>query len=267
LISTTRQIDPDANQLIRQARNALVVRRFRLARNQHDQPHSHPWHQLLFPRSGMLRTRTPDIYYFIPPNRGALIPAGVTHESWALADSEFTGIYFNPGSFSVPLRECRIIEISGFMAALIEQAIRIGEDWRNRPTAPDQRILDVFFDQLGASRRIDLAIALPDDKRLLPIVREVLATPKSTTSLSTWAETVGASERTISRIFRKKTGLTFSRWRQKVRLITALSMLEEGQATQDIALSVGYGSASAFIYCFRKEFGVTPQQYLSAPAN
>jgi AraC-like DNA-binding protein len=44
-------------------------------------------------------------------------------------------------------------------------------------------------------------------------------------------------------------------------MVSALSMLEEGQAIQNIALNVGYSSASAFIYSFRQEFGVTPQQY------
>lgn len=106
-----------------------------------------------------------------------------------------------------------------------------------------------------------MRVQFPDEKRLQAIAGEILTNPASDKSLAEWSKTVGASERTISRQFRKLTGLTFARWRQKVRMLSALSMLEEGLSIQAIALNVGYSSASAFIHAFRKEFGTTPQRY------
>ena len=209
----------------------------------------------------MLRTRTPSDIYFVPSNRAALIPAGVTHESWALTPAQFAGIYFDPALYPAPLTQCRIIEVTHFLDALINQALDIGEIGHQPHTVENKRMLAVLMDQLVASPVIDLAITLPADKRLLPIVQELLTTPASSKSLASWAKTVGASERTISRMFQKHTQLSFTRWRQKVRMVSALSMLEEGLPIQEIALNVGYSSASAFIYCFRMEFGVTPQQY------
>jgi AraC-like DNA-binding protein len=260
-MSSKRQNHQSANHLIAQSPNQLLARVFELQRDEHDEPHPHPWHQLLLSRSGILRTRTPGDFYFIPSNRAALIPAGTTHESWALTDADFAGIYFDPALYAGSLETCRIIEVTKFLDALIGEAIKIGSRWNEQQEAKHKRIISVLMDQLIASPEIDLSITIPDEKRLNSIVRELLTNPGSQQSLADWARTVGASERTISRLFQKLTGLSFARWRQKLRMVSALSMLEEGQAIQQIAHNVGYSSASAFIHCFRKEFGTTPQRY------
>lgn len=251
----------NANQLIARSPNQFLTRKFELARNEHDLPHSHPWHQLLLPRSGMLRTRTPTDIYFVPSNRAALIPAGVVHESWALTNADFVGIYFDPRLFPGNLTGCRIIEVTEFLSALIAKILEPGTRTERVYSERQQRIISVLLDEVAASESVRLSVTLPEDKRLVPIVRELLTQPSSSKSLAAWAKTAGASQRTISRLFLKHTGMTFSNWRQKVRMASALSLLEEGRLVQDIALSVGYSSASAFIYAFRQEFGASPQRY------
>lgn len=261
-MSNLRQDVTDANQLIRLTPNQLLSRVFELARDEHDEAHSHPWHQLLLPRKGMLRTRTPTDIYFIPSNRAALIPAGSVHESWALTDAQFAGIYFDPALFPYKLTECRIIEVTDFLDLLVSKSIDIGFNVENKHTDRERRILSVLMDEIAESPAVNLSVTVPDEKRLLPIVKEILTHPSSSKSLESWAKTAGASERTISRLFQKHTGLGFARWRQKVRMVSALSMLEENIPIQQIALNVGYGSASAFTFAFRQEFGLSPQRYL-----
>ena len=250
-----------ANELISLSPNRMIVRTFELQKDEHDEPHSHPWHQVLFPRSGMLRTRTTGKVYFVPPNRAAVIPAGTVHESWALTHAEFTGIYLDPDLFPAPITQCRIIEVTGFLGALMKEVLEPGRQSSMAHTPEHKRLISVLVDQIDHSPKINLSVTLPDEKRLLPIVQDLLTDPGSCKSLADWSNTVGASERTLSRQFRKLTGLSFARWRQKVRMISALSMLEEGQSIQEIAHHVGYSSASAFIFRFKSEFGTTPQKY------
>ena len=239
----------------------MLVRVFELEKDEHDEPHSHPWHQVLFPRSGMLRTRTSGNVYFVPTNRAALIPAGTIHESWALTRAEFTGIYIHPDLFPAPLVDCRIIEVTIFLAALMEELLEPGKQSSKAHTPEHKRLVSVLVDQLNHSPEINLSVTLPDEKRLLPIVQDLLTHPGSDKTLAYWSERVGASVRTISRQFRRLTGFSFLRWRQKVRMISALSMLEEGRSVQETAHNVGYSTASAFIHCFKKEFGTTPQRF------
>ena len=51
--------------------------------------------------------------------------------------------------------------------------------------------------------------------------------------------------------------------RQRLRLLSALPMLERGERVTDIALACGYDSTSAFIAAFRTQIGMTPSQFAS----
>ena len=61
---------------------------------------------------------------------------------------------------------------------------------------------------------------------------------------------MGVSEKTLSRIFLRETGLSFRVWRQRVRLLGALPALANGERVTDVALACGYDSLSAFIAAF-----------------
>ena len=65
-----------------------------------------------------------------------------------------------------------------------------------------------------------------------------------------------------SALFLKETGLTFGAWRQRLRLISAVARLAEGQAVTTVAFDLGYDSPSAFIAMFRRQLGAPPGRYL-----
>ena len=72
---------------------------------------------------------------------------------------------------------------------------------------------------------------------------------------------VGASERTLARLFLKETGVGFRQWRQRLRMLTAIERLAAGQDVTAVALDLGYSSSSAFIAMFKRELGETPGRF------
>ena len=56
-------------------------------------------------------------------------------------------------------------------------------------------------------------------------------------------------------------GMSLAEWRQRLRVVRAMPLLEAGQTVETIALDLGYGSASAFISMFKKLMGTTPDEY------
>lgn len=72
---------------------------------------------------------------------------------------------------------------------------------------------------------------------------------------------MGASERTLSRLFAKEFHTSFQLWRQQIRLICSLSLLDEGFSIQSIADQVGYQNDSSYIKAFKAYFDVTPQKF------
>ena len=65
-------------------------------------------------------------------------------------------------------------------------------------------------------------------------------------------------------LFQRETGLSFRAWRQRLRLLAALTPLERGERVTDVALACGYDSTSAFISAFRQQFGCTPGEFFRA---
>lgn len=58
-----------------------------------------------------------------------------------------------------------------------------------------------------------------------------------------------------------ETGVTFSAWRQRARVMRSLELLAAGQPVGTVAPDLGYSTASAFIAVFRLAFGSTPAAY------
>jgi AraC-like DNA-binding protein len=69
---------------------------------------------------------------------------------------------------------------------------------------------------------------------------------------------VGASDRTLTRLFKADLGMTFPQWRTQLRLYHALVMLSEHTPVTTVAHACGWSSTSAFIDVFRRAFGHTP---------
>ena len=79
---------------------------------------------------------------------------------------------------------------------------------------------------------------------------------------------MGASKRTLTRLFPAQTGITFRTWRhQQRRLLRALELLASGKNVTTVALELGYENTSAFIAMFRRCLGQTPTQYLGNSAD
>ncbi|WP_236705926.1 helix-turn-helix transcriptional regulator [Frankia sp. ACN1ag] len=73
---------------------------------------------------------------------------------------------------------------------------------------------------------------------------------------------VGVSERTLRRRFAASTGLTWRQYLLHSRMARAAALLSEpGPTVLDVAIAVGFDSASAFTRAFRQHTGDTPTAY------
>ncbi len=95
------------------------------------------------------------------------------------------------------------------------------------------------------------------------IARSVLAAdPASPISLSQLAARVEVSPCHLCRVFRAWTGMTLSRYRDRLRLRASLERVPEpGADLTAIAHEHGFCSHSHFTSAFRREFGMTPTAF------
>jgi AraC-like DNA-binding protein len=140
--------------------------------------------------------------------------------------------------------------------ALADQPIEYVQEGRN------EHIVALILSELEAARTLPLQIPWPTDRRLLGACRAILENPEQPRSIEFWADQVGASARTLIRLFIKETGFTFRHWVQQVRLVSAIDRLEQGQPVGAIAHDLGYASQSAFSAMFKRMMGESPREFL-----
>lgn len=107
-----------------------------------------------------------------------------------------------------------------------------------------------------------LYLPLPASTQLRAIARQLAQAPDNRSTMAEWAKQVAMSERSLARLVKRETGLTFGQWRKQWQIIVALQSLAEGESVQRTAEALGYESVSSFISMFRKTLGASPGRYV-----
>lgn len=223
--------------------------------------HCHARAQLLYASSGVMAVSTPGQAFIVPPSRAVWVPGGVPHEVQARTALTMRTLYVR--AQAVPenrLSAPCAVAVTALLRELILAALDGPQSYP--PETPRARLSAVILDRLAALSPAPLALPVPGDRRLTPIVEALMADPGERRRLDEWATHLGLSERTLSRRFQAGTGMTFRAWRQQCCLMHALERLGRGQSVTRVALDLGYDSPSAFIAMFRRALGNTPAAYL-----
>ncbi|WP_342625116.1 helix-turn-helix transcriptional regulator [Pseudomonas alkylphenolica] len=218
--------------------------------------HAHPWGQLSYAIGGVLQVHTDRGFYLVPPQRAVWVPAQVQHRVSCQGDTCLRSLYLEYAPAGWSASQCRVIAINPLLRELIRTFSELPVHYD--PQGADGRLVQVLLDQLTMAGEQQLMLPLPQDQRLRALCNHLQAQPDAATSLGEWAAQAAVSEKTLSRLFQRETGLSFRLWRQRMRLLNALPALERGERVTDVALACGYDSLSAFIAAFGKQFGAPP---------
>jgi AraC-like DNA-binding protein len=157
-------------------------------------------------------------------------------------------------------KDCCVVTIPPLLRELICHEVTLPQLYDHG--SADERIMGVILDLIQALEIAPLDLAIGTDTRLQKIYEGLAENPDDNRSLETWGHMVGASGRTLARLFRSQTGMGFRQWRQRFRILEAIERLGRGESVTTIALDLGYDSTSAFITMFKRAVGKTPGQYL-----
>jgi len=242
----------------------------RLAAATRVEPHSHPWAQIAMSATGVIRMQAGRSTYLVPPSRALWIPPGVEHVVTVVEDAEIRTLYVHPSArFLGPAREspfqrwpdCRVLEVSPLLRELVAHL-----DTAPGPGQADERedcLAALILDEVGRAAPVRLGIELPADKRLRQLCEAVLESPARWQTLEQWSREVGASARTVARLFRSELGTSFVQWRHQVLLSHALALAAKRLPMATIAAELGYASPSAFTAMVRRTLGAPPTRFFA----
>lgn len=220
--------------------------------------HSHPWGEFVYSYRGVMEVRVGDRQYLSPSHYGLWLPPGVRHQGLNRYEAVHSSLYVSEDHCArLPTTTCALV-VTPLMRALLDHL----HDHPPLPpySAETERLLAVLVDRIAEARPTGSYLPMSSDPLLGRVLSILENTPGDPRPLADLARAVGTTERTLMRRSREDLGMPLAEWRQRLRVIKAVPMLEAGLKIETISRDLGYGSASAFIAMFRRLTGTSPDE-------
>ena len=221
--------------------------------------HRHAWGEFVYSFSGVMEVKVADHHYLAPPHYGIWLPPDLEHVGMNRMEAHHCSLYVaRAGCAQLPGMPCALT-VSPLVRALLEHLRQQMSD--ELATPESTRLLRVLLDQLAQAPRAGSYLPSSEDPALGAVLSQLQAQPGDNRTLPELAQAVHSTERTLMRRSQRDLGMSFAEWRQRLRVVKAMPMLESGQTVETIALDLGYASASSFISMFKRLVGTTPDEY------
>lgn len=126
------------------------------------------------------------------------------------------------------------------------------------------RVLDCLMESYQVEPTTEAMEHLTDDEKLRQIFQYINQNYQYSVSLSELADRLYRSQSTLSRFFKRKTGVYFVDYVAQIRMNHAVrELLHTDKGITSVAVDCGFSSPSVFNRSFRDVFGMTPTEYRS----
>lgn len=220
--------------------------------------HSHPRGQFIYASSGTMRVICGQDIWTVPDSQAVWVPPCEEHEVYFPGEVTLRNLFIDPAFTDGLPDRSMVLEVSSLLRELI---IKASEYTDYTEESAVYRLVTVILDEIKEARETDLRLPMGSDPRLLKVMDGLIADPSDEKKLSQWAETAGASSRTLARLFVRETGFTFYEWKKRLILQEAVARLGRGEDVTGVAFDLGYSSLSAFIKMFRQAMGAPPGRF------
>ena len=259
-VTIVRHTGPSQDCTVPTEREPVTMFARDLAATQNLMPHHHPWGQLTYTLEGVLRVTVANGTWIVPPSRAIWIAPGVEHAVAVLEQARLRPLRILAARSPFPGTDCRVLEVSSLLRELLAALEQLPAGAGG--TRADL-VSNLILDEMSRCTTRPIRVPLPRDKRLAALCASLIDEPGAGQTLAQWAGRVGASERTLARLFERELGMSFGQWRQQVRLAHGASLIARGMPLWQVAQQLGYASQSAFTAMFRKTFGSTPSAFFA----
>lgn len=222
--------------------------------------HAHARAQLLYAASGSMRLTFAEGCWVIPPARAVWLPPGHVHRTAAIGQLEMRTLYIREDACppEAPLAP-RMLGVSALLRELVLRIMRMPVDYDER--GQDGRVIATALGEIDWTPLDPVRLPSLGDTRLRRMEQMLTENPADPGTLDEWASRLRISTRTLTRLIRQETALSFQTWRDHIRTFAAVPMLAEGLPLIEIAVALGYETAWSFTAMFKRVTGMVPSRY------
>jgi AraC-like DNA-binding protein len=226
--------------------------------------HSHPRAQLIYSCNGTMRVTVENHVWMVSSRQAIWVPSMYEHHVTFLKNNHIRNLFIDPSVLGNLPNTCFALDVSSFLREIILKIVTIDDNYQM--DSVEGRIIQVALDELTTIKSTNCFLPISNEPRLKKVMDELINNTSDKRTVEEFASLACTTSRTLSRLFIKEVGMTFVNWRKQIRMMEAIERLEKGIPIAQIALELGYNSTSSFIEVFRKEFGVSPSNYLKEKA-
>ena len=227
--------------------------------------HRSDWGQLIWASRGVITVNVGPSLWVVPPDVAVWMPPTLAHDVRLSGQGVLRRVYLVRTLCRRLPPEPRLMHLAPLLRELLRRALKLGT--LDRAVPAEARVLALLLDELVVVRVAPVELPMPTDARARRAAERVRSDPLAASDTLAIARHAQASVRTLERLFRAETGLPFGAWRQRARLVHAMTLLADGASVTQAGFAVGYASTSAFVAAFRRVAGVTPGRYQRAEAG
>lgn len=247
-----------------------------IQKNENAEMHFHPDIEIDYVVEGELQVTVKDVSYHLKKNDVILLNSGILHgvksktENTILCCVKFSckSMAEMSGKESL-LFFCNSTEEDGQkyqeLKKIFYELIYNQVQKAHRTACMKRSVLYKLLDQLLEEFQMSLGTEEAghvDDIRMMQILQYVNQNFQYSVSLTELADRLYMSKSTLSRFFKKQTGIYFGDYVNHVRFKYALEdLLYSNKNITKIAVDCGFSNPSAFNKVFREKYGISPTEY------
>ncbi|WP_150467300.1 AraC family transcriptional regulator [Francisella sp. SYW-9] len=222
-----------------------------------DYIHHHTHGQLMYCSKGVIEIQVSDKVFIIPPGNAVWIPSNVPHTALSKSIVSFYNVYFNVDKLENLPNSVQVFSVTSLIHELIRKVLVLKGN-----SIKEENITRVLVDLLHEVNQLEhYELSIPNDKNIQSIYEYIINNISKPLLLEDVAKEFAMSGKTLTRLFQKHVGMTFEQWKQKVKILEAISLLSEGASNKQVVHELGYSSESAFIKRFKNIIGLTPREF------
>lgn len=219
--------------------------------------HGHAWGEFVYAFNGVMEVNINQVNYLTPPPYGLWLPPNLHHSGLNRTSVSHATLYIHASLCQQLPQQAGILLTSPLVSAILLHL----KQHSIKNIAEHLRLLHVLLDQLQYAQYVASYLPHTNHPNLKQILNYLHENPADQSALSELAKQINTTERTLARLAQKQLGMSLNEWRQRLKVMKAMSMLSEGKTVENIALDLGYANASAFIAMFKRWMEITPDQF------
>lgn len=226
-------------------------------------PHSHSEGQLSVVLQGAMTLFAEDAWWLVPAGMAIWLPPKMRHRAHYEEASSLIHVRLSALICERIPSTRGMFAVTGLLRELARECADLCSSEREEPRPEFDLFAELMIRQIvQPGRSFGLLVPRGRDSRLRRATDVMLQNPNRAIGMDELARQVATAPRTLSRLFVTETGMPFRRWREHLRVTTALDMLSRGQSITRTAMALGYSSASSFTTLFTRVLGAPPKRYM-----